>query len=340
MPFRSQLYIGYSSTFKKQSAFGTPLGPSEIDKVIPATLNSISHVDLTEQNEAVPTCDGQYPADLIRLHRLARLSIDVQPDAQNVGGILATAGGSAAAPTGSGPYTHVISMLGATVFTLPYQTLIVKYQDGSDAGVILQDAITESIELTAQFDQLLRVRWNLVGNGLLPSASGYTLPECSLIDALRFDSNALMTINSVEYINSTKRYTFSYSNNPPLNDFPFTLASPDIQRMARGDQRPISLRPSILGALTGTLGAAARTIPVTKYPFTVRIGSATSGVTIAAASALVKIQNPLQGFEGEKPEAAVNLDLEPVKIPGNAATPVQFTITNNQSTAYLVTGTP
>jgi hypothetical protein len=79
---------------------------------------------------------------------------------------------------------------------------------------------------------------------------------------------------------------------------------------------------------------------VTKYPFTVRIGSATSGVTIAAASALVKIQNPLQGFEGEKPEAAVNLDLEPVKIPGNAATPVQFTITNNQSTAYLVTGTP
>ena len=53
----SQLAIGYSSVFKRQSAWDVPLDDADLDRAFPAT--SRNYIDMDETTEDVDDCTGQ-----------------------------------------------------------------------------------------------------------------------------------------------------------------------------------------------------------------------------------------------------------------------------------------
>jgi len=53
----SQLAIGYSSVFLRQSAWDTPIDGTSLDRAFPAT--SRNYIDLDETTEDVDDCTGQ-----------------------------------------------------------------------------------------------------------------------------------------------------------------------------------------------------------------------------------------------------------------------------------------
>ena len=117
----TQLAIGYSPDFKKQSAWDTPLSAGDLTKAFPAT--SRNYIDLDETLEDVEDCTGE---DLLfeqLLGRYARLNIDFDCDPDILAGIAAFAYGVAAAPTGgtNEVQTETITATGGTR-TLTVQT--------------------------------------------------------------------------------------------------------------------------------------------------------------------------------------------------------------------------
>jgi hypothetical protein len=341
MARRSTLRIAYSPTFKKQGVFGTPLSNSELTAVLTARVGTQEHVEVAETIEDVFDCTGQYKVDDIVLHRIATLTIDLEGDAQTVMGFLALWGGATGAPSGAGPYVHTVNMLGPTVFDLPVTTMIVGFAEGSDPGVIFQDVACNRITFTGRIGENLRVRIELVGNGALPSATSFTFPDCTQPNPLRFTTGSSFLLNSVEKLNiaGIRDFELVLDNNMPLNDYPFIFSDVDVKRLARGDRRPCFMRPSILGIVTDALGVAVRAVPKNHWPFTLKIGSSTTYVQIAAADNIVRPRRPLTAWDGEVAESKLQIELEPDRIPGNAATPLVFTASLSQAGAFLTTGT-
>lgn len=316
---RTQLKVAYAPGFTVQSDFGVPLDPSELTKVLTFREGGQSHIEPIFKTEDLNDCTTQYLIDLIILHRIARLTLDLEVDQEVLAGLLGLALGTTAG--------SVITMLGPTSFILPATTLIVGFDDEDDLGIILSDAVVESITLTARVDQKFQCRVVFIGRGDMPIAAGYEFPDCDLIDPLRFDQDALFTWDSIEYITETRAFEFSFNNSVPINDFPFSVASVDIARaLERGDKRPSTFNWTVTGEEGDSLGAQAVTIPPTHSTLSVRIGSGTEGIEIVAADAMVRPGNPLQGFDGEVSLAVLNLVLTPTRIPGNSATPLTVNV--------------
>lgn len=316
---RIQLKVAYAPGFTTQSDFGVPLDPSELTRVLTFREGGQSHIEPVFKQEDLNDCTTQYLIDYIILHRTAKLTLDLEVDQEVLGGLLGMALGTTAGSS--------ITMLGPTSFLLPATTLIVGFDDEDDLAIILSDAVVDSISLTAQIDQKFQCRVVFVGRGDMAVASGYEFPDCDLIDPLRFDQNALFTWNGTEYINDTRKFEFSYNNNVPVSDFPFSVASVDIARaLERNDKRPCTFTWTVTGEEGDGLGSQAVSIPPTHHDLSVRIGSVTEGIQILAADAMVRPGNPLQGFDGEVSLAVLNLVLTPTRIPGDSATPITVNI--------------
>lgn len=316
---RTQLKVAHSPGFAVQSDFGVPLDPSELTKVLTFREGGQSHIEPIFKTEDLKDCTTQYLIDLIILHRIARLTLDLEVDQETLAGLLGLALGITSGST--------ITMLGPTTFILPATTLIVGFDDEDDLGIILSDAVVESITLTARVDQKFQVRVVFVGRGNMPIATGYEFPECDLIDPIRFDQNALFTWGGTEYISETRAFEFTYNNNPPVNDFPFSVASVDIARaLERGDAREYSVNWTVTGEEGFGPGAEAITVPPTHSDLTIRIGSLTEGIEIVAADAMIRPGSPFQGFDGEVSLAVLNLVLTPTRVPGDNSTPLTVNV--------------
>lgn len=315
---RSQLRVAYAPGFAEQSAFGTALSPATLTKTINTRDGGQSHIEPVFSKEDLRDCTTEFLIDKIILHRFARLTLDLEVDQLMMSYLLNAALGVTAGPN--------VTMLGPAVYDLPHTTFIVGFAGGDDPGIVFKDATCESLTITGRVEQKLQVRAVFVGNGEMLDAVGFTFPECEAITPLRFDSDALFTVNSVEYIAETRGFELTYPNNLPLNDFPFSLGLLDAQRFERGDKRDVKVSWSVLGILNDTLGTASRTVPPTHYDFNIRIGSASEGVNLIAEDAILEPGSPLQGFDGEVFQAVLNIDLIPTRVPGDANTPLMATI--------------
>lgn len=315
---RSQLRVAYAPGFQEQSAFGTALSPGALTKTLVTRDGGQSHIEPVFIEEDLRDCTTQYLIDKIVLHRFARLTLDLEVDQAVMSYLLNAALG---VTSGSN-----VTMLGPAVFDLPHTTFIVGFDGGDDPGIVFKDATCESLTITGRVEQKLQVRAVFVGNGEMLDAVGFTFPECETIDPLRFDSDALFTVNGEERIDDTRGFELTYPNNIPLNDFPWALGLPDVQRLERGDKRDVKVAWQVVGVPNDTTGAASRTIPPTHWDFNIRIGSASDGVNLIAEEAMLRPGSPLQGFDGEVFLATLNIDLIPVRVPGDANTPLRATI--------------
>lgn len=94
----SQLTIGYSPTWKRQSAWDVPLTNGDITRAFPAT--SRNYIDVEETTEDVTDCTGEDFLFEILTGQTARLTIDFDVDPDLLAGMVANAYGVAASPTG------------------------------------------------------------------------------------------------------------------------------------------------------------------------------------------------------------------------------------------------
>lgn len=110
----SQLTIGYSSVWKRQSAWDVPLGNADVDRAFPAT--SRNYLDTDETVEDVYDCTNEDFLFEIVTAQFARLNIDFDVDPDVLAGVAAFAYGVAAAPTGGSNevQTETITATGGT----------------------------------------------------------------------------------------------------------------------------------------------------------------------------------------------------------------------------------
>lgn len=318
---RTQLRVAYAPGFQAQAGFGIPLSPASLTKVLVTREGGQSHIEPVFTTEDLNDCTTQYLLDLIVLHRIARLTLDLEVDVTTLAGLFGMALGTTVGST--------VFMLGPTVYVLPATTFIVGFADGEDPGIVLSDAVCESLTLTGRVEQKFQVRAVFIGRGDMLAAVGFTFPDCEDIVPLRFDQNALFTVNSVEHINDTRAFECTYNNNVPIRDFPFSLASVDITRaLERGDKRNYSVNWTVTGREGDTLATAAISVPPTHYDFLIRIADpAGNNVELIAADAMIRPQGTFQGFDGEVSMAVLLLTLTPTRVAGDNSTPLSVQIT-------------
>lgn len=110
----SQLTIGYSSDWLKQSAWDAPLTNVQVDRAFPAT--SRNYLDLDETIENVMDCTGEDFLFELVTAEFARLNIDFDVDPELLAGIAAFGYGVAASPSAgtSEVQTETITATGGT----------------------------------------------------------------------------------------------------------------------------------------------------------------------------------------------------------------------------------
>lgn len=92
----SQLTIGYSPTWKRQSAWDVALGNGDVTRAFPAT--SRNYLDIEETTEDVTDCTGEDFLFEVLTGQTARLTIDFDVDPDLLAGMVAHAYGVSAAP--------------------------------------------------------------------------------------------------------------------------------------------------------------------------------------------------------------------------------------------------
>lgn len=313
-PFRVVYKCAYSGSFLTQSAIGTPLANADIDTAFSFVEGGQGYMEIVERTEAVTDCTTEYPADDILLNRHGRLTLRIEVDETVLTGLFKWWGGKSS----SSPYR----MLGPTEFDLPATTLMVGFADGVDTGMVFKDVGIESLTITGQVNQKFQTTVVFVGNGSLPNGSGYTFPDCTAISPIRLSTTTHLLMNSVDYIDILRSFELALVNNIPMTDFPFPLASVDLSRLIRGIKRNITLKAKILGRENDSNGLAARANPRTHWPVTLQIG----GLAFEMADAIIKQGSPFGDSADEVNQAAINLLAEPTRLPGDASTPLQLTV--------------
>jgi hypothetical protein len=315
---RSQLRIAYNSDWAEQSDFGVPLTAGELDALLVTREGGQSHIEPVFTTEDLNDCTTQYLKDLIILHRIARLTMDLEVDKDTLAGLLKYGMG---VESGSNRF-----MLGPTVYILPATTFVVGFADGEDPGIVLSDAVCESLVITGEIEQKFQVRAVFVGRGDMPDAD-FTFPDCEdLENVLRFDQNAEFIWNGVDYILDTRRIVITINNQVPIRDFPFALGSVDITRaLERGDKRIVTVDWVTTGRPNDDLGRQGLTIPPTHHDLSIRIGN--PGIVFEAADGMIRPQQgAYQVWEGEVALACLALQITPIRVPGDPSTPLSAVV--------------
>src|SRR6185369_3798376 len=186
------------------------------------------------------------------------------------------------------------TLLGPTAFQPPPNTLIYGFDGGAVTPLKLKDMVLHSLRATGRVGARITAQVEFRGNGNIGSATSYTFPDCDAITPVYLKDGAF-TLNSVNRYADLREFEFSFSNELISEDDPFTLASIDITRMERSDERDYGLTMKLLGEPNDTTHQAAMT--KSKWPFSLRIGTSSDNITIAAASAIIK-QNGTPTYDG------------------------------------------
>lgn len=314
-PRRSQLRIAYSSTFATQVDFDTPLSNGALDAVF-SLSDEEPRLEFLSKDEQIKDCTSQYIVDEAILSRSCRLTFGIWAEAETLFGVLGWWGGIVAGSE--------VTMLGPTEFQPPVTTLIYGH-DGSDVDPLkLVSMLLAKVTIRGRVNERINVSLEFRGSADAAAATGYTFPDCSEIAPIYLKDGAFIW-DGDDYQADTREFTVTLDNRPLAEEDPFTSDSIDIQRMERADERQNDVAWTVFGEAGDALELASRTNPKTKSTLQIRVGAASDGVQIDAASAILK-QNGGEKHDGEARRAVLDLLFLPVRIPGNADTPLIFTL--------------
>ncbi|HEX8087669.1 MAG TPA: phage tail tube protein [Blastocatellia bacterium] len=313
-PRRGQVRIAHSSTFASESSFGTALSNGAIDKTFNLTPEN-PRFEIVTQDDRVLDCSGQFLSDEVVLARYCRLSFGIELDAATLWGLIKWGFGVVA--------SSEATLLGPTSFQPPATSFIYGHDGSSVNPLKLKAMVLASLRITGRVAQRLSAQVEFRGHGNPAAATGYTFPECSAITPIYLKDCAFSLAGADRYAD-LREFDFNFSNELISEDDPFTLASPDITRMERGDIRQYGWNLKLLGEPNDSTHQSA--LAKTKVALSHRLGTSTENVTLDVASGVLK-QAGGPGYDGRANRSVLDLALEPVKVSGNADTPILATRT-------------
>lgn len=315
-PRRSQLRLAYSSAFATQADFGVVnwLADGALDALFNLVPGSEPRLEYTDKSDEIFDCTGQNILDEIVLAKSIRLTLEIEIDVQTLAGLLGWTFGTVSGAD--------ILMLGETEFQPPPTTFILGHDDAAGTALKLGDMTAEEITVTGEVAGRIRCTISFRGNGSPTSATGFVFPACDDYEPIRLSDGDFL-LDGDSRIDDIRRIEFRYSNRLLSEEDPFTAASTDITRMERGDQREILYTFTIFGQPGDALDQSAR--DKEKVPVTWQIGADDDGVSIIAASAILK-QGDGPGHDGEARRSVLGLQARPRKVSGDANTPVMATV--------------
>lgn len=322
MARQSDLYIAYSPTWKKQTNIATARSLSDLTKVRPARPLRNEHVRTEKNVRDVFDCSGQFLRKRKVLNQLGRLNIEVDAVPDDLTGAFAAALGVTTAPTGSGPFTHAIAMLGKTAYQLPFFTFLVGFADGTDDGMIFQSAVLNRLLISGAGLDDLTVREEWVGYAPVANPDPFTWPACNDTDPLNIYDGALSIagedrFSGADSNHTTRSFEFEINNNIITDDDAFPTAVLNPKRLERAPQRTFALRWKVEGEEGDTVHGQMTAGAGTDVPFSLRVGATTNGVTVTCPHSLLTIDgNAEQTFEGSANRAALNAVLLPLMNAG------------------------
>jgi hypothetical protein len=343
MAFQDQVRVAFSPTYKKQTSQGTALANGELTASFTANLIRYERVPVYK---VFRDCTNLFLRRRQPQSRYYRITLEFDASAHMVGGFLAGAMGIAAAPTGVDPKTHALTMLSPAVRELSYHTLILGHEDGSGEAWKYKDVAYGRVrfEAAAGTDTSWRGTVDMVASGARTSVTGWTWPAC-IDEAPAVLYDGAFVVNGVDYIDQTKSLFCEYDNAVLVNDAPFVGGSLDAQRWLYGG----AARGYLLGGAVIATDRPGDTLAALLYAnsdvgtevadTSVRIGSATNGVTLLMPLADATASDAGQDYYGEATEGVLNVAMLAKKVAGDAESPMSATavIPNaQQSTAFEV----
>lgn len=313
-PRRSQARLAYSGAFATQSDFETPLSDGAIDTLFNLVAGSEVRFQPVEKSDEILDCTGQDLIDEVILTKSLLISFDIEADASDIGGLLGWFFG-----TVSGDDRL---MLGPTEFQPPPTTFIYGHDDAAGTKLKLYDMVGEEIRISGAVTERVKATVSFRGNGSPTPDNSYEFPDCSTPTPIRLSDGAF-TLDGDDRLEDLRQIEFQYSNALLADDDPFTAASPDITRMERADRRTELFTFTIFGQPGDTDHQKA--LDYEKVPLSWRIGPADDGIEIIAASAILS-QGGGPGHTGQAARSTLALQAKPIKIAGNAETPVMATV--------------
>lgn len=311
-PRRTQQRIAYAPDFQVQSDFETALVPDNTWVLFNLTEED-PRLEIIKTTDPIKHCSGRFTLRHRTLTKYARLtfSIYVEP------GVLFDLGGLCMGET----VGNDVLMLGLTEYPLPVTTLV-----WGKAGSAIDPKIFKSmalVKMTPSATPNQRIKLELVFEGSAEElfAEGYEFPECTEPDPAYFEDGSL-TINSIDYLALTKGLTFTFDNQPPVEDR-FTAASVNPDHIEVADERVHQFEWKVAGETGDAVDRAANTEPATYYPVVWQIGGDSDNVTITALSC--EVTNSRESFEGSIRRSVLTVDLLATYVPGDTTTPVKMT---------------
>lgn len=312
--FRDQIRLAFNPDFKRQTTVGTALA----NGLMTATMTATAVTPAREvRTKAFMNCDNQTLRRLEATSRLTRMTIEFDASPHLAAGFLAGAMGVTAAPTGTDPKTHGISMLPASVRELTYHTFIWGHDDGTGEAWKYSDVVFDRVRLEASAgaDSVWRCTVDMLGNASRTSVTSWTWPACVDEDPANLYDGTL-TISATSYMDTCKSLFCEYSNNVLSSDAPFVAGSLDWKRGLRSPVRGYTIGASIIGTdrAGDTLAALtqANSDVGTAAASSFRMGTAGNGLTISVASGYVSAEGNTQSYYGEAEEGVLNIRIVPL----------------------------
>jgi hypothetical protein len=311
-PRRGQARIAHSSTFASQGSFGTALSNGAIDKVFNLTTEN-PRFEIVTQDDRVLDCSGQFLSGEVVLARYCRLSFGIELDTATLWGLIKWGFGVVA--------SDEATLLGPASFQPPATSLIYGHDGSAVNPLKIKDMVLQSLRITGRVAQRLTAQVEFRGHGAPSAATSYTFAECAAITPIYLKDCAFSLAGTDRY-SDLREFEFNFSNELISEDDPFTLASQDITRMERGDVRQYGWNLKLLGEPNDSTHQSA--LAKTKVALSHRLGASGDNVTLAVASGVLK-QAGGPSYDGRANRSILDLALEPVKVSGNADTPILAT---------------
>jgi hypothetical protein len=309
---RSTVAVCRAAAFDVQPDFLTALPQGDIDTRIPLS-DEDPKLDLITDKEEILNCTGQELLDRILLTRMYRLTYGIKAVPAEIFGHFGWGFGVVAGDS--------VTLLPESEFQPPATTLLWGHIGSDIQPFILKSMVLMKISISAAITGYT-INYEWLGHGAPEQAVDYDYPVCPEVTAARFKDGEF-TVNSISRLVAMSGYDFSFDNKPDPKDG-FTLASPDLVRNERNDRREEVLKCKLYGELGDALDTAGKSDPVTKYPFSFRIGSLTDGCSLSAVNSLFESENG-ESYTGGFKRSELNFILSPIAVSGNADAPLLVT---------------
>lgn len=310
-PRRSQFAIAHSSIYAPQSAFGTALANGAIDAVI-SLDDTQPEVEVVLDNFEIIDCTGEYLVDRLTMARSSRIAFGFYAEQSSLFGWLGLGAGVIAGDE--------VTLLPPFSFQPPPTTIITGNRGSLIAPLKWKDMVVDSVRITGRVANRVTGRVQLRGHGGPTSATGYTFEECSTIDPIFLKDGAFL-LNSVNRAADLREFDFFLNNALVFQEDPFPFNSIDIARMERAERREWSLNVTLFGEENDATWNAA--IANGKQPYSLRIGPADEGITIASAGDAL-MSPPTKGYAGQVARSTMGIRLDALR-PSGETSPIIIT---------------